>query len=197
MTYTKPIESWPFTKNDVLTPEDVKLFAHLDEVPFNFCAENIDLMVGSNMPQMLKPLEVTNGPDDQPYASRHKLGWALNGPIKRTGGRSICNRISLEEGLRLDAHIDTLFSQDFIDENPMKKAYSADDMVFLDKVKTSLRKLPDNHFEIGLPLKDNCHFPPNRNQALNYLLGTKKRLQKNPDLFSDYKKFMNTMYWKD
>ena len=195
--FMKPSTVWPFSKNDLMKPDEIAKIGYLDSIPFRFTSDEIDILIGGNIPIMMKPLETSDGPVDAPYASRHLFGWAFNGPIKgRSLNRSICNRISVENDLSIDTYIEKLISHDFVDSDPIEKSQSVNDTKFLQKVQSSIRKLPDKHFEIALPLKKGYVFPSNRNQALKYFLGTKKRLEKNTTLYEDYNKFMETMFEK-
>ena len=192
--FKKPVDVWPFSEEDLLDRKELKALEYLNEVPFECSKECIDLLIGSNIPELLMPLEIVRGPKNMPYASRHSLGWALNGPVPRKSTKIICNRISVSEGLTLDSEINRLFAQDFTDPNPVEKSLSFNDSRFLNKIENSIVKTPDNHFEIGLPLKENSTFPQNRKQALGYFLNTKKRLDRNRALHDDYNEFMNNMF---
>ena len=191
---TKPPESWPFSPEDVLIEDDIQHLDYLADVPFDFTKTDIDLLIGGNMPSLVMPLETVSGPLDMPYATRHILGWALNGPVNRKTMRSMCNRISISEGLHLDAEIDRLISHEFVDVHPTEKGISSNDAKFLERVNASIKKTEDSHFEIELPVKVDAKFPSNKRQALSFFMNTKKRFQKNESLFKEYNEFMTTMF---
>ena len=95
VTYSR--ELWPFSKKDVPKEADFESFAHLNGLPMQYLDEPIGLMVGANMPSLLKPLEVVHGEEDQPYATLHSLGWAVCGPLKYSRDqKSTCHRITVE-----------------------------------------------------------------------------------------------------
>ena len=49
--------------------------------------------------------------------------------------------------------------------------FSQRDKVWLSKVKETTKLLDDNHYEIGLPLKDsNFKFPKNKSQVYSFFL---------------------------
>ena len=39
-------------------------------------------MIGQDIPEALWPLELRKGKEGQPYATRTRLGWSLNGPVE-------------------------------------------------------------------------------------------------------------------
>ena len=41
------------------------------------------LLIARDVPEALDPLEVKNSQHGGPYATRTRLGWAVNGPLKR------------------------------------------------------------------------------------------------------------------
>jgi len=70
---------WPFSMSDSPSYNDIKDLEYLKEIPFNFINKHIGILVGVNMSEMLKPIEIVEGPSDQPFAVRYKFGWALLG----------------------------------------------------------------------------------------------------------------------
>lgn len=195
VTFTKSNDSWPFTHDDLVTHNDIDAYNFLDQVPFNFVDANIDLLVGVNVPSMTRPLEVVGGPLDQPYGTRHMMGWAFNGPIARAGN-SLCHRIAVSDFVELDEKIERYFSRDFADDCN-SKSLSFDDRKWLTKVEKSTKQLPNGHFEIELPLKDSVEFPCNKTQVLNMFMGLQRKLQRDPILFEKYKAFMDNMLSKN
>ncbi len=76
----------PFTCEDTISESNVKGYSYLNGVPFNFIDAEICLLVGINHPSIIQPLEIVRGPnEDDPYATRHKHGYALNGPVSHDG----------------------------------------------------------------------------------------------------------------
>ena len=43
---------------------------------------SVDLLIGANCLEALRPVEVIPRPNDGPYAIRTALGWCVVGPIK-------------------------------------------------------------------------------------------------------------------
>src|SRR5215469_14104995 len=63
--------------SDISSYNDIKDLEYLKEIPFNFINKQIGILVGVNMSEMLQPIEIVEGPSDQPFAVRYKFGWAL------------------------------------------------------------------------------------------------------------------------
>lgn len=192
VAYTKSNKTWPFSREDVATEADLREFKHLRDVPLDFIDADVDMLVGMRIPELLKPLEVVCGADDQPYAAKHVLGWCVSGPISRLSNKTMINKVSIKDSIDLNNNIEKLISCDFID-NDSSKCKSVDDQNWLNLVSNTLIKLPNNNLQIDLPLKDNSNFPCNKSQIYSMFLGLKKRLFKNDKLYSDYKEFMQLM----
>ena len=167
-------------------------FNHLQNTPFKQIKANINLLVGSAVTAFTKPLQVIDDTPNEPYAARHVYGWAFNGPIPRISCKSICNRTTVQESNDLDDNLNSFYSKDFVDYS-YERTLSYDDEKFLAKVEQSITKLPDGHYEIELPLKENYQFSNNNQQVFNEFLGTVRRLNNDIDLLKDYESFMQTM----
>eukprot|EP00095_Tigriopus_kingsejongensis_P001382 maker-scaffold205_size259573-snap-gene-0.16 protein:Tk01382 transcript:maker-scaffold205_size259573-snap-gene-0.16-mRNA-1 annotation:"calponin homology domain-containing protein ddb_g0272472-like isoform x4" len=87
----------PIDWEDIPLPTDIASFPALGGIPFNFVEAEVGLMIGINVPDAVKPLEVVDGDEHGIYASRHKLGWALNGPLLRQSHPTVkVNRIKVD-----------------------------------------------------------------------------------------------------
>ncbi|KAA0189285.1 hypothetical protein HAZT_HAZT006076 [Hyalella azteca] len=73
-------------QKDVLTEQDVEELTHLNVAPFKFMDSDILLLLGMNAPELIKPRDVIGGEDNLPFATRHALGWAMNGPVDKCAG---------------------------------------------------------------------------------------------------------------
>ena len=191
VVYTESADSWPFSKDDLFTIGDLRNYPHLQNVQFDLVNSDIDLLIGSNVPSFMKPLRVIDGEQSDPFATLHPFGWALNSPVARNAFKrqSHCNRVSVGEGPAIDKEIELMFSQDFYDDS-LDKSLSKNDELFMSKLELSIRKLPNGHYEVGLPLKDDHRFPSNRDQVYRQFINTVKRLEKDRTLFNDYNNFI-------
>ena len=92
VVYTRNNESWPFSAKDIPSYKMIDNYEHLKNLPFNFCDKPVTLLIGMNMPSILCPQEIVQRRPNEPFASLHTLGWALNGPVEGKS-RLLCNRI--------------------------------------------------------------------------------------------------------
>ena len=70
----------PITKDDIPTQEDVDLWPHLGRVYLPNISAEIGLLITSDVPEALEPLEVKHNERGCPYASTTRIGWVVNGP---------------------------------------------------------------------------------------------------------------------
>lgn len=77
--------SMPVYKGNIPTERDIKKWPHLKHIHLPQIDTGIKLLIGTNVPQALEPLEVVCSVDGGPFASRTALGWTVNGPL---GGSS-------------------------------------------------------------------------------------------------------------
>uniref|UniRef100_A0A8C8DI38 Uncharacterized protein n=1 Tax=Oryzias sinensis TaxID=183150 RepID=A0A8C8DI38_9TELE len=102
-TYTQ--QHMPVHKANIPKEMDLQRWTYLEPVKLPEIDSDIELLIGANVPQALEPLEVINSEDGGPYAIRTKLGWTVNGPLRReTDGATNCehseisvNRVSVVE----------------------------------------------------------------------------------------------------
>ena len=64
------VERWPHLSG-ILVPERIR--------------GEVELLIGQDVPEALEADEIRSRRGDGPYASRTKLGWTLNGPLRRHG----------------------------------------------------------------------------------------------------------------
>lgn len=81
--FIKPNQQWPSNQDVIPKHTDILQFPHLHDVPFNFTQTEVGLLIGMNMPGLIRPIELVYGSWNEPFASRHWLGWAFNGPIDK------------------------------------------------------------------------------------------------------------------
>ena len=74
----------PVSKDEVPKQEDVDRWPHLRG--FVYLTElnsQVDLLIGSDVPEALQPKEVIPAVGGGPYASKVAFGWVINGPTGR------------------------------------------------------------------------------------------------------------------
>ena len=147
----------PVNHEDLVTKEDVEPWQYLHEitVPELPKHQQVDLLIGNNVPRALEPVRVIQSIGDGPYAVQTALGWEIHGMQKLTNSAS-SRMISVHRVTVEDVHNNMIamynhdFSERVTDDVPQP---SLEDQRFMDIVSKSAR-LVDGHYEIALPLKD-------------------------------------------
>ena len=188
-------KDWPFTFDDSPHPEDIEGCNHFKDIPFNFIRQKIGILIGMNQSELLKLLRVISGADDEPFATKHKLGWAINGLLaNRPGTLSSIYRISVQHNQELENQIDSLHAQDFVDEHIGEKGPLQDDRKWMELVRNGTKRLDNGHFKIALTFKSSLFVLSNNfYQVSARLKCLKKRMSQNPDFKTDYCEFMNEL----
>ena len=184
-------ENWPFDKDDVPQRSDVA--PHLKNLPFHFVDAEVGILIGMDRVDMLKPLQVVNGPAKTAYATLHHLGWALCGPVGECNtDKYINNRINIKDREEVDKQIKQMYLNDYNDSHVSKYEMSIDDKKWHNIMINSVTNI-DDKYEIDLPLKENIKLLDNKMQAYYTFQALKKRLINSEALFEDYKEFMEMM----
>ena len=156
--------------------DDYSYFAGLPLSPVTNA--KVDLLIGQDQPDLLVPLEICRSLNKagQPYATRTKLGWALQGPVDENIGSNACmtnSHIQLEQ---LNQRVENLWNID--NDNESTLSWSGEDQRVYDmwQVKTELN---DNRYTVPIPWRPGrpC-FPNNRYSADKRLESTLKKLNK-------------------
>ena len=138
----------------------------------------IDLLIGQDQPDLLVPLEICRSLNKagQPYATRTKLGWALQGPVDENIGSNACmtnSHIQLEQ---FNQKVENLWNID--NENESTLSWSGEDQRVYDMWQDKT-ELNDNRYTVPIPWRPGrpC-FPNNRYSADKRLESTLKKLNK-------------------
>ena len=186
-------QNWPFTKEDSPVPSDMK--EHLSNLPYSFINSTVGLIIGMNRPEMIKPLQIIDGPRDSVYASLHQLGWALNGPVGEKRERVIVNRVKVSDNTEINNMIKSMYEKDYSDTDIVSRQPSSDDEKWLSIMNESIKKVSGN-YEVKLPIKPNTHLPSNKTLIYSIFQSLHKKLSVNKELFNEYNDFMKMMHDK-
>ena len=188
----------PVNKRNIPQQNDINQWPHLKNIHLPELDSEVELLIGSDVPKALEPIDVIRSVGDGPYAVKTMLGWTVNGPLDvKTDALEqseiSANRISV---VKLDQLWEQQFKTDFPECNRDEQEHSREDQQFLDLVTTSA-KLVDGHYCIGLPLrnKDRC-MPDNRSVAEQRTLNLKKRFKRDTSFHAEYTKFVSDMISK-
>ena len=173
----------PVTKDDIPTQEDADLWPHLNGVYLPNVSAEIGLLIASDVPEALDPLEVKNSEHGGPYASRTRIGWVVNGPLGRYHQASHATSFFVKADTELQRMVEDFYNLGFNESVADNRTeLSQDERRFMASVEGSTL-LKDGHYEIPLPFKDRQYsVPNNRIQAEQRASWLEKRLEKNPRL---------------
>ena len=193
------VEHWPFSQSDIPPKSIWKSFKHLEQIPVSFAGSSVGLLLGQADAELLKVLESVSGDKGQPYATKHVLGWSLQGLCdEENKGPSTCLRTAtgLQNNEDLGKGLEALYRAEFSDPNPDQKGDSQADKLWEQRVQSSICYKNDK-LQIGLPFRDeNAILPDNRSQALKSAQLLKIRLNRDQQLKQDYVNFMENMVSK-
>ncbi len=160
--YTQEI---PITRDQIPTPEMIQRWQHLrhltHQIPKYRSDLDIGILIGSNCPKALEPLEVTPAKGSGPFATRLRHGLTIYGPLKVSGSGSeiAANRILVREidTYKEDMSPSSMISaleQDFqgheTETFPGEKALSQEDRKFLEIGM----EFDNGHYTLPLPFHD-------------------------------------------
>ena len=195
-TYTQ--ECMPVHKGNIPCQKDLQRWPHLGDVHLPEIDSEVELLIGTNVPKALEPLQVIRSVDDGPYAIKTILGWIVNRPLGGSSGDGMdvaaVKRISV---LNLEELWQQQFRTDFPecghDEQP---GQSREDQRFMKLVQDSA-KLVDGHYQVALPLRKSCvNMLNNRKVAEQRALNLKRRFKRDSLFQQQYTDFMNDMVAK-
>ena len=181
----------------VSSQDDVDRWPHLLNIKVpKVIRSEVELFIGQDVPQALEPCEIRSCPGKGPYAMKTKFGWTSNAL-----GRHSCFVKCYVNFVRADEELNGMFQQfmnlEFNESvsNPTFPLSRQDEKV-LSNYEESARLL-DSHYEIAIPWK--LHppgLPNNRPLAEHHLRLLRRRLVKDPALYSRYSAFMSDLLVK-
>jgi len=162
-----------------------------------FSLSQVDILLGVNTPEAVKPLEIVSGQWNEPYAVRSALGWTVNGPssMDLKFKKKLCNATKVDT--RIQAMLEKLYNEEFLDgKDSEAKSMSVNDQRFMRKVESTVRK-EGSHYVISLPFKeDGVLVPNNRKMAEDRAESLKRKMKKNLTFNQHYVKAMEELIEK-
>ena len=159
--------------------------------------KTIDLLIGSDHPELALALEEHSGPIGMPVARRTPLGWTCVGRLpalastKRTAyARTFRTDTMLET--RLDEQLREMWEIDSLGiRSTDVKQLSQEEILAMSKVEKS-RRYVGGRYEIAIPWKEETpSIPDNKEDAEKRLYSLEKSLLKKPEVAQRYKDAMN------
>ena len=152
----------------------------------------VGLLIASDVPQVLDPLEIKHSQDGVPYASRTRIGWAVNGPLGRHLHYSQASGFFAKADNQLQRMVEEFYNQDFTDSIVNNKT----ERHFMQSAQKSV-ELRNGHHEISLPFKNRqTPVPNNISQAVQCINWLKRKIEREPRLLKDYTAFMEDIVSK-
>ena len=197
----------PVTSQQIPRPEMIRKWSHLrgvaDQLPIYRPDLEVGILIGTNCPSALEPIEVVPMKGHGPFATRLRHGWTIYGPLEITGstttGEVISNRILVRETeeckeVMSPSSILSLLEQDFSDHRvesyPGERGLSREDERFMEIADQNIR-FQDGHYVLPLPFRaENPMMPNNKSQVLKRTLYQKRKMLKDSKFREDYTGFM-------
>ena len=187
-------KSIPIEKCDIVNKNDLVRWPHLERLDLPFSNEDVELMIGNNVPHALEPWDVINSKNDyEPHAIRTRLGWIVCGAGSSNDRSMPVNRMSISKGIKLDKLMIEEYNRDFQDLSSSKKELSVEDRAWLGTADRECKRL-EGKYEIPLPLRSNIvDLPDSKPAALKRLQSLRKKLVRDVVYAEQYCKFMDDM----
>ena len=153
----------------------------------------VDLLIGSDHPELSLTLEERVGGPGQPVARRTPLGWTCVGPLTSPTERSLtqCAHTaygdSSTEELQLDEAVRMLWNMDAMDSKPTCNE-TPEEKLALQKASAALKFLEvEGRYQVSIPWKkDRPSLPDNRFMAEKRLRSLEAHLQRKPEVAAKY-----------
>ncbi|XP_068707655.1 uncharacterized protein [Montipora foliosa] len=186
--------SIPANESHIPTKTTAKKWRHLqeiqDEMPHMLDC-NVGLLIGYDCPQALSPREVITGKNNEPYGIKTDLGWSIVGSSEVRSEKTLCHRVAVKELPAVSMRdILKVLESDFKDHKEDKKV-SQEDLQFLERMESGIRKTENLHYEMPLPFKKRPLLRNNCLIALTRLEHLKRKFIKDRKYKEDYIKFVN------
>ena len=182
--------------DNVPRKSDIHGYSHLEGLEFpEISCQNIDLLIGANVPEAFWNLGDRRGKKKEPYAVKTPLGWTLIGPVGRQSEHSSFHvnfTSSRSKDMDIQKSLQRLWNMDFPEASfSTEPTLSIQDKQALHIMNTTVKKQTSGHYQLSLPWKKH---PPdlhnNRPMAEKRLQGLKRRLERDQDLHIKYSETM-------
>lgn len=155
---------------------------------------DVGLLIGSDIPVILKPKQVIPSQNGGPYATRTTLGWVVNGPLGKVTNTNTHTANLTKANLQLNEQFQSYCNMEFNDSSYGEaRSMSANDKHAMELMRDSI-SLENGHYQLALPWKND---PPclenNRSVVDHYLKLLKWHLSRGPQLRSKQKDCMEDL----
>ncbi|XP_068250223.1 uncharacterized protein [Palaemon carinicauda] len=168
---------------------------------------DIGILIDSNCPTALQPLEVVPTSGYGPFAVRYLHGWTVNGPVhvKVSSNGVSCHRLLVSdvqhvtdcitvESIRKYFELD--FSERDLGSVPDERGLSFEDTRFVKRCQDDI-EFKDGHFQLPMPFRDcNVNLPNNKKQAVSRAKWQRRKMKNSEDYRQQYTAFMDKLFEK-
>ncbi|XP_031548597.1 uncharacterized protein LOC116286276 [Actinia tenebrosa] len=193
----------PITEENVVVKQDVSEMNHMKDIDLpELIDKKITLLIGSDVPEALCPLEVRSGKKGEPFALRTLLGWTVTGPLRKgSRQRASMNYIHVDQSIGCNEsepvltniHDDfvRMYNSEFSEcTAEVRECLSVEDQR-AKKIMDKTVEFVNGHYQIGLPWKyERPQLSDNKSMAETRLMLLKKRLLKDHKLLTKYTETM-------
>ena len=147
----------------------------------------IDLIIGTDCPEMFWTLEERRGGRKEPVAKRTLLGWIIFGPMFGNGKlESSVNAVGVDP---LQTMLERMWTSDFLDAKSSTAVLSVNDKLALKAMRETV-SIVNGKYQIGIPWRADPKtlLPNNRSVAESRLRMLKRRFLNDPKFAADYAK---------
>ena len=180
----------PSLESCIASAGDIRKWPHLKDLRLpQVDKSGVSILIGQDVPEALWPLELRKGEEGQPYATRTRLGWTLNGPLESeclVEESPFSNLAHADE--RLDAQVEQFWKLETSEAlaNSLPQ-FSVNDKRAVDIWERSV-DVVDGHYQMDIPFKsEHCNLPDNRIVAEKRLQSLTNRFLRDPELHAKYK----------
>ena len=180
-------------KTNIPTQRDISMFPEFKEIAIPKLDSDVGILIGQDHANLFKPLRVVDGPHGY-YAVQTCLGWIISCPsVRKLPEKGRQNTFNTQHKIK-NSQLCEMCS-DIVNANlNEKREMSANEVKFLEIMKTSMKLSDDNHYELDLPLKDpGIILPLNERQAYNRVQSLRKKFTRERSYYLEYKAFMEDM----
>ncbi|XP_013409838.1 uncharacterized protein LOC106173299 [Lingula anatina] len=170
----------------IVTQEELDNWQHLKDIKLpDVEIDQVHILIGQDMPELLKPREIREGKTGMPYAVRTALGWTINGPIGERSRENVSSYFVNTSNEPQD-QIKNLCQLDGHDED--FSAMSVNDKKVMTIWENSLHfDEEEKHYSMDIPFQEQpLNLPDNQSVANFHLQCLKRRLQKDKWLKEKY-----------
>lgn len=185
------VRKLPISLDSMPDRREVSKWRHLDGIDLPHINEGqVELLIGSDVPEAFWVEEERRGRRGEPYAIRSLLGWSIIGPAGKCTPQGAVN-VNFQQSLSVEDQIEKLWSTDFPDMKfDCGVGMSQEDRRARTMMEDSIT-LENGHYKLGLPWRDrDIILPNNKPMALKRFEHLKRKLQKNEELYALYKSTM-------